>query len=485
MRRPRSLASATVAVAAVAPLLSFATATAAAPPEPGPGAAVAAPAVSVATDAAYPGLTSTPVLTGLAGAGRLPVRSRRQDLRRQQAAASSALFDGPGDTTPTTALDLRGDVYDHGDRGLLGLALDPAFATGRPYLYVLYSLRPRPVRHHRGPALGRRSTAATRCPEPPGADDRRLHVVRPPRPLHGAAPTASADPSSATRAPRRRRHTRPVAGASSSRRNSIGMVEFGRGRHALRRRRRRRQLQRRRLRPVRRQEQQSRYAGQPVRRRARGPRHRARRRRRRAAERCGRRRSAAPRPTGYVSLGRRDPARRPDDRRRGFTGNPLLNNGIAGDDRIVAYGLRNPYRFAFRPGTERAVARRPSGGARARRSTRFTAGSAPDDRAELRLAVLRGRRPSRAATTAPTSTSARALYATPSSRLGGVTSPLARAVPSVAARRRAAGAPVHERGGGLRGRRPVRHEHDVAGGAAAAAYVFADPPHGCIAALQS
>ena len=29
----------------------------------------------------------------------------------------------------------------------------------------------------------------------------------------------------------------------------------------------------------------------------------------------------------------------------------MLNNGIAGDDRIVAYGLRNPFRFAFRPGT--------------------------------------------------------------------------------------------------------------------------------------
>ena len=31
--------------------------------------------------------------------------------------------------------------------------------------------------------------------------------------------------------------------------------------------------------------------------------------------------------------------------------NPLVNNGIAGDDPIVAYGLRNPFRFDFKPGT--------------------------------------------------------------------------------------------------------------------------------------
>ena len=34
--------------------------------------------------------------------------------------------------------DLRTKVYDHGDRGLLGLALDPAFPA-KPYVYVLYT----------------------------------------------------------------------------------------------------------------------------------------------------------------------------------------------------------------------------------------------------------------------------------------------------------------------------------------------------------
>ena len=31
--------------------------------------------------------------------------------------------------------------------------------------------------------------------------------------------------------------------------------------------------------------------------------------------------------------------------------NPLVNNGVPGDDRIVAFGLRNPFRFSFKPGT--------------------------------------------------------------------------------------------------------------------------------------
>jgi glucose/arabinose dehydrogenase len=43
------------------------------------------------------------------------------------------------DTKPKVFADLRGDVYDNGDRGLLGLALDPEFDKGRPYVYALYT----------------------------------------------------------------------------------------------------------------------------------------------------------------------------------------------------------------------------------------------------------------------------------------------------------------------------------------------------------
>lgn len=49
------------------------------------------------------------------------------------------VFDGPEDKTATVFADLRTPVYDNGDRGLLGLALDPEFTTGRPYVYALYT----------------------------------------------------------------------------------------------------------------------------------------------------------------------------------------------------------------------------------------------------------------------------------------------------------------------------------------------------------
>lgn len=41
--------------------------------------------------------------------------------------------------TPETFVDLRKQVYDNGDHGLLGLALDPKFDEGHPYIYALYA----------------------------------------------------------------------------------------------------------------------------------------------------------------------------------------------------------------------------------------------------------------------------------------------------------------------------------------------------------
>jgi PKD repeat protein len=48
------------------------------------------------------------------------------------------VFDSLDDTTPTTFADLSTEVDDYWDRGLLGLALDPNFPT-TPYVYVLYT----------------------------------------------------------------------------------------------------------------------------------------------------------------------------------------------------------------------------------------------------------------------------------------------------------------------------------------------------------
>lgn len=62
--------------------------------------------------------------------------------------------------TPTTVADLRTDVYNFWDKGLLGLAVDPAYPT-RPYLYALYStLRPG------APANWSRADGNDTCPGP-------------------------------------------------------------------------------------------------------------------------------------------------------------------------------------------------------------------------------------------------------------------------------------------------------------------------------
>jgi glucose/arabinose dehydrogenase len=47
-------------------------------------------------------------------------------------------YSGPGDAKPTVFADLRTEVNDSFDRGILGLAVDPGFPA-RPYVYVLYT----------------------------------------------------------------------------------------------------------------------------------------------------------------------------------------------------------------------------------------------------------------------------------------------------------------------------------------------------------
>jgi len=48
------------------------------------------------------------------------------------------MFQSLTDPTPTIVADLRTNVHNFWDRGLLGMALDPLFPT-RPYIYVLYT----------------------------------------------------------------------------------------------------------------------------------------------------------------------------------------------------------------------------------------------------------------------------------------------------------------------------------------------------------
>lgn len=77
------------------------------------------------------------------------------------------MFDNVLDTTPTVFADLRTNVHNFWDRGLLGLTLDPNFPTS-PYVYALYTYD-----HILGdpaapPKWGTPDATSDGCPSPPG-----------------------------------------------------------------------------------------------------------------------------------------------------------------------------------------------------------------------------------------------------------------------------------------------------------------------------
>jgi glucose/arabinose dehydrogenase len=76
------------------------------------------------------------------------------------------VFDGFGDTTATTFADLRTQVHNFWDRGLLGLALDPDFPA-KPFVYVAYT-HDAPI-GGTAPRWGTPGATADGCPNPPGA----------------------------------------------------------------------------------------------------------------------------------------------------------------------------------------------------------------------------------------------------------------------------------------------------------------------------
>ena len=69
-------------------------------------------------------------------------------------------------TAPTVFADLSTRVYNYWDRGLLGLALDPGFPA-RPYLYVLYTYDG--TIGGSAPKWGKAGVLSDPCPSPPGA----------------------------------------------------------------------------------------------------------------------------------------------------------------------------------------------------------------------------------------------------------------------------------------------------------------------------
>jgi glucose/arabinose dehydrogenase len=125
--------------------------------------AVSAVLATAAQAAALPpGFRATPVLTGLnqptsvrfaPAGGPVFVAEKRGVIKA---------FDGLGDTTPTTVIDLRTETMNISDRGLLGLAVDPGWPS-RPYVYVLYA-RDADVVGGPAPRYGTPNTDGDPCP---------------------------------------------------------------------------------------------------------------------------------------------------------------------------------------------------------------------------------------------------------------------------------------------------------------------------------
>jgi PKD repeat protein len=77
------------------------------------------------------------------------------------------VFDSLADTTPTTFADLNVNVYNFWDRGLLGMALAPNFPTD-PYVYVLYTYDHELGSTAPAPRWGTPGVYSDPCPSPPG-----------------------------------------------------------------------------------------------------------------------------------------------------------------------------------------------------------------------------------------------------------------------------------------------------------------------------
>jgi PKD repeat protein len=106
----------------------------------------------------FQGLTQ-PTAVRFAADGRIFVAEKRGVIK---------VFDSLSDTTPTVFADLNANVYNFWDRGLLGLALAPNFPAD-PYVYVLYAYDHELGSASPAPRWGTPGVYSDPCPTPPGA----------------------------------------------------------------------------------------------------------------------------------------------------------------------------------------------------------------------------------------------------------------------------------------------------------------------------
>jgi glucose/arabinose dehydrogenase/PKD repeat protein len=105
---------------------------------------------------AFSGLTN-PTVVRFSPDGRVFVAEKRGVIK---------VFDDLSDPTPTVFADLNVNVYNFWDRGLLGMALAPNFPTD-PYVYVLYTYDA--AIGGAAPRWGTPGVYSDPCPTPPGA----------------------------------------------------------------------------------------------------------------------------------------------------------------------------------------------------------------------------------------------------------------------------------------------------------------------------
>lgn len=277
-----------------------------------------------------------PVAARMAPDGRIVVAERAGIIK---------VLDGPRDRTPTIAVDIRRQVHDFWDRGLTGLALDPEWPT-QPYAYVLYTYNLDPFDpEQRMPRWGT-EVENEGCPAVPGpASDGCVTTARISRFL--IAPDGTAGPeqvlfqNDATagicfQSPSHNVDHLAFGGdgrlySTVGEGASFGGPDYGQNGG-------KKPSTTNPIIPANPCNDAPNYRGT-----ANSP----------TTGEGGALRSQGVRSTsadGYTplngSLLRMDKhtGQAPAD-------NPLVGNGVPGDDRVVAFGLRNPFRFNFRPGT--------------------------------------------------------------------------------------------------------------------------------------
>jgi glucose/arabinose dehydrogenase len=126
-----------------------------------------APAASAATlptgfqeSVVFSGL-SNPSVVRFSPDGRVFVAEKRGVIK---------VFDSLSDPTPDVFADLNVNVYNFWDRGLLGMALHPNFPA-TPYVYVLYTYDHQLGSTAPAPRWGTPGVYSDPCPTPPGATD--------------------------------------------------------------------------------------------------------------------------------------------------------------------------------------------------------------------------------------------------------------------------------------------------------------------------